>query len=317
MKASWATLNIPKWKVSFARPISTRVQHHEMLPPGVRGVAMRVSMDLDSARREWADSSQHVVEAAKKYVGLYDQYLGWLHRREASGNRERGACASVWKDMDGCVVASACEEFEHMMNQYTMGMMCAYVGDAASSKAHFEAARHAAACVPCVRGTQRVRYNVHCVPLVGELLARAQGVRTLLTLSESADRKALALELLEDFPMFPEACVWHEYASTVRSVVLEHAMRAEMHGLCSEDRFAEARVYACLLSDDSSRRFLESMALTARQPLLDSVEYLNSLGEVSAAAVYPEIVAGPGGHPAEVPGTLATAHYLGFDAVAV
>lgn len=269
-----------------------------MLPPGVRGVAMRVSMDLDCARREWADSGHHVVEAAKKYVNLYDQYIGWLHRREAEGNMERGACASVWKDIDGSIVASACEEFEHMMNQYTMGMVCAFVGDAPSSKTHFDAARDAAARVPCIRGTQRVRYNVHCVPLVGDLLERAQRVRTLLTLNESADRKALALELLRDFPSFPHASVWYDYAATVRSVVLEHAMRAEMHGLCAEDRFAEARVYAALLKDDSARRFLESMALTARQPLLDSNEYLNSLSEA----------------PSELPTTPST-QYVGFDVV--
>jgi hypothetical protein len=257
-------------------------------------------MDLDSARRAWADSTQ-VVQSAKKYVSLFDQYMGWLQRREAAGENARGACAFVWKDIHGEVVASASEDFEHMMNQYTMGMMTAYVGDAESSAEHFSTAVAAGARVPVVRGTQRVRYAVHTIPLVGELLQRAQRVSTLTTLTESTERKELALELLCEFPQLPLKSPWYTYSRTVHAVLLEHAMRAEMHGLAAEDRFAEAHAYASTLRDLPNIRFLESMAITARQPLLNAIEYLDSLHNVTPPC------------PSDAP----VATFLGFDAVSV
>ena len=75
-----------------------------------------------------------------------------------------------------------------------------------------------------------------------------------------------------------------------------------MHILVEEDKFAEAHVYASILNDEGACSFLKSMALTARQPLQDVDEYLDSL-EVQPDKDKPAMAT-------ESPTT-----YLGFDAL--
>lgn len=291
MKSSYATLNIPKWKVTFPRPISTPAQIHEMLPEGAPPTAIRIAMDLDRARREWADSSR-VVESAKKYVQLFDQFKSWLSRNEY---RTRDA-TFLWRDSEGHIIASTDENFEHMMNNHAMGLMCAWTGDLKSADEHFKIAEE---CVfPVIPGERYAQYARTSLPKVRKVCTL--GVGLLCTMESAQEREALALELLDATPTFPRTSAWGPYSTQVKRTLLEHAMRARMHILVEEDNFADAHVFASILNDEGACKFLESMALTARQSLKDVDEFLNSL-EV-APEVTPTVVT-------------SAPTYLGFDAL--
>lgn len=270
-----------------------------MLPKNAPPSALRVAMDLDRARREWADT-KYVVKSAKKYVQLYDQFMQWLQRSDST-TRDG---VFVWRDSDENIIASSSEHFEHMMNNHAMGLMSAYVGDMEQAMEHFNAAQEAGERIPIIVGQQYARYNTKVLSSLAQLLQRAARVQELTTIESAEEREALAHSLLKDFPDIPRASVWYKYSKLVSSALLEHAIRAHMHNLVQEDKFAEAHVYASILGDERACEFLESMSRTARQSLMDPEKYMETLETQTNTEGVVEQNTG-----------IAAVQYLGFDAV--
>ena len=293
MKQTWQTLNLPKVKPMFPRPIMSNMQMHEMLPTGSSSGAIRVAMDLGKCRRAWANGVD-IVNSAKKYTTLFDQYMRWIERCGDSGST-----VFVWKDCEDNIVASADNHFEHAMNHFTMGLIDMYTSNIDTANVHFATCIEAAKHVPAIPGAQFMRYNCRYFETTADILRRGARIQELTVLTEPSARAALANELLCGFPdVALKSNIW-EYAQSVKHTLFEHTMLANMQVHAEADEFAQAHLYASILDDKPNMRFFESMALTARQKLIDVDEWIETMRPTPIIhAVPPE------------------AEYMGFDSVA-
>ena len=290
MKQTWQTLNLPKDKMAFPKPITSNMQMHETLPIGATSAAIRVAMDLGKCRRAWADGVD-IVRSAAKYTVLFDQYMSWLER---SPSRPAAAPPTfLWKDCEGNTIAASNVNFEHAMNHFTMGLIHTFTGNDPS--ADFETAIAAIERVPVVPGTQYMRYNYRAISHVADIFKRASRIQELTVTESPLDRQTIALSALHAFPQVAGA--FAEYAGRVKYTLFQHMMQATMQIHAERDEFADAHAYATILNDTSNMRFFESMAMTARQKLHDIDTFLVELTPTTHAVACPQ--------------------YMGFDSVSV
>ena len=284
MKRSWQTLNIPKVAPTFPRPKGCGVQMHETLPANASSGAIRVAMDLGSSRRAW-EEGENIVQAAGKYTVLFDQYITWLERSQKTSLKRQNAITSpptfIWRDHENNIVASASPYFEQAMNHFTMGLVSTRIGDADAAKEHFQVAQNAASNVEVIRGVPNIRYNCSSFTVIADALQRAARIPELTVLDAAEERLTLALELLHEFPLIPFNSTFRDYIDDVKDVLFEHALRAQMELHCDADQFADAYIYADILRDEPNKRFFQSMAITARQTLKDTDEWIDDLKPTS------------------------------------
>ena len=271
----------------------SNMQMHEMLPRGSSSGAIRVAMDLGKCRRAWANGLD-IVNSAKKYTTLFDQYMRWIERSDAPG-----AVVFVWKDCEDNIIASADNHFEHAMNHFTMGLINMYISNVEAANEHFDTCIEAAKCVPTVPGTQFTRYNCRYFQTTADIMRRGARIQELTVLTDPKERSSIATELLHEFPdVAIQSNVW-EYAQSVKHTLFEHMMLANMQVHADSDEFAQAHVYATILDHKPNMRFFESMALTARQKLIDPDEWIETMRPTPTVT-----------QPA------ADVEYMGFDSVA-
>ena len=250
-------------------------------------------MDLGKCRRAWANGLD-IVNSAKKYTTLFDQYIRWIERCGLSG-----PVTFIWKDCEDNIVASADNHFEHAMNHFTMGLIDMYTSNVEAADAHFATCIEAAKRVPAIPGAQFMRYNCRYFETAAEVLRRGARIQELTVLTDSAERAALATELLHGFPDAAVQSTMWEYAQSVKHTLFEHLLLANMQVHAEADEFDQAHIYASILDDKPNMRFFESMALTARQKLIDVDEWIETMRPTpTVRAVKTEV------------------EYMGFDSVA-